>query len=137
MATLSATEVRYLSHIRDIIRERGAEFVYDPLVEADSDSCVYRGDLPGTGSCLIGKLLIEKLDVDPSLIREGVMFGPAMASEVVDYSEFSELGSDFLFALGSAQTDQDGGMPYREVWQKLLNRLERYLYIIDREEWEL
>lgn len=145
MRTLTETEVTYLNHIRDIIRERGADFVYDPADEFDDEdilTCVYIDQRvpvgqPVTGSCLIGKLLIDKLHIDPTLIEEGVGFGLGMAEAVLDRKDYRGLSAEFIAALGTAQSDQDSGMVYASVWEQLVNRLAFRGYAINSEEWEL
>lgn len=156
--TLNETEVRYLTLLREVIRERGADFRYDmkienpqvgPLGEVFGGACVYmteenRGLNADVGSCLIGKLIIEKLHVHIPFTFEGAGFGRVMA-ERLDLPDYKNLSQRVMNALADAQSMQDAGHEYRNVWGEVLRCLTATMpdgfygepYTIDLEEWAL
>lgn len=137
MTTLTETEVRYLTLLREVIQERGADYIYSPP-EFSEGSCVYVDwDNPTpTGSCLLGRLMVDKLHLDPSRIEEGIGFCRTFAEEALPVEDYSDLSAEFTIILGDAQASQDAGVEYGKLWDEALRNLER-TFDFNRKGWEL
>lgn len=105
----------------EVLDERGGDFKYEPQgnTESPSNGCVYSADGGKTGSCLFGAALIDKLGVD---------YDPQWEQPLSIQDVLNDLGIPFTdevgYALENAQSQQDTGNPYREVWRTLSEGLE-------------
>lgn len=138
MTTLTETEVRYLTLLREVIQERGADYIYSPP-EFSEGSCVYVdwGNPTPTGSCLLGRLMVDKLHLDPSRIIEGMGFCVPYAEETLPVEDFENLSTEFTNnILYNAQRLQDDGVEYGKLWDETLRNLER-TFDFNPEEWKL
>lgn len=116
------TEHELIQALRDVIEDRGPDFVYvgidDHPMQAGyaENQCYYSEDNGKTGHCLFGCALIEKLDVNYDSGWENLGIRDVLA--MVDEYQ-GRCDSELLDVFNNTQGAQDKGLPYEDVLETL------------------
>lgn len=128
--TITEDDRRIVASIRAAIEQRGPEYVYDERQEFEnpyggiSRGCVYSADGGKTGSCVIGKALIEGMGIPYDPKWEGVV-AVALAGNGLLEKVGLNLSPGVADAARVAQARQDSQFFYRIVSNDFEAELEK------------
>jgi len=115
--TRTITADEFVGAVREVLAERGPEYVY-PVNKSFADSqCSYSRDGGTTGSCLYGVVLIEKFGLPYMAEWEGMPIHQILRNGHFAQARFV-LGNEHIMAATWSQSYQDDEMPYGQVGEK-------------------